>query len=238
MLFFHWHKRILFSGNSFKVHGTPKRGMKPPSPNRSLLCRRQHKKQPNQSRREVAVAWLRIDSGSPKNWRRRYPSPPPAPPPSPISQTHGDDYLANLRFLQTLEIHREDQGFSEPVDQVEIISISQQQPRVSPEPDPDHERRSTYCKNSVTDGEVMIEIRGYSICQFFIHGIEYHFCLSKAGEDRFWHPPDEIKEDCRLWYLQCPRHIRKKFGLKDPPGIIRHLEITDNPHFNPHVLTY
>jgi hypothetical protein len=234
VVFFQWYKRLLVNDNDAGLRKVSPNGTKRNSLAQTSQARRQYRNQSSGNKREVAVARLRFDSGSPKNWRRRCASPPPAPPPSPMSQGHDDDYLTNLRFLQSLEIHREDQIYSQPL-QSEEGSMGKLA-NVPPEVDRDHERRSGYCKNSITDGEVMIEVGAYSICQFFVYGIEYHFCV--ASESRLWSVPDDIKGECGLWYLQCPRHIRKKFGLKDPPAVIGHPGTRDNPHFEPHVLTY
>ena len=162
---------------------------------------------------------------------------PPAPPPSPASISGSDDYVANLRFLQSLDVYREEQVYVDNNDApAEVIAVKTT--KSVPLKDEDHERRSSYCKNSITNGEVMIEIGEYSICQFFINGIEYHYCVSLRNKAKFWNLPEEIREECSQWYLECPRHKRKKSGLIEPPLFLEFSTPDDIPSFHTHVATY
>jgi len=157
----------------------------------------------------------------------------PPPPPPPPSEANSDDYISNLRFLESLDFYQEeyygDSVLMTPLGVWDDPYL--ESPNEVPEIDPDHLRRMSYTKKSVTNGEVIIRIGGYDICQFFVNGIEYHYVVD--GDVMEWEMPKEIREVCKLWYLHCPKHMRKKFDLVNPPSVApSSLNENEPPTFN------
>jgi len=235
----HWRKGLRCD-SSKPIIVTPRSSLVSPQKNIRIksksATRRSVTHQPTRPKREYGAVEPDTSSKSDDNWRQN--PCPPAPPPSPVSIGGSDDYLANIRFLQSLEVYHEEEVYL--TESREIEGINEAKPVIpSPAPkDEDHERRSSYCKNSITSGEEMVQIGEYKICQFFIHGIEYHFCVSILDGTQLWDLPEEIREVCTMWYLQCPRHKRRKVGLSEPPSIAEVSTADETPGFITHVTTY
>lgn len=85
--------------------------------------------------------------------------------------------------------------------------------------DEDFERRRNYVKKQVTDGEVMMRIETYEVCQIFVHGIEYHYVFD--GKDTSWDLPNEL-ESISEWFLKIPKSRRRK-APETPPLPVEHI---------------
>ena len=97
-------------------------------------------------------------------------------------------------------------------------------------PDVDFERRRMYVKKQVTEGEVMMKMSTYDVCQIFVHGIEYHYVCD--GGTTSWDLPQELVDSISDWYLVMPKSRRKKlFPSVDPPLPLPH-EPDPVPLFN------
>jgi hypothetical protein len=83
--------------------------------------------------------------------------------------------------------------------------------------DCDFERRRSYMKRQVTDGEVMLKIMTYDVCQIFVNGIEYHYIFD--GNSSSWDLPCEL-DWIRSWFLRIPKSRRRRFP--EPPTPIVH----------------
>lgn len=85
--------------------------------------------------------------------------------------------------------------------------------------DEDFERRRSYVKKQVTDGEVMMKIATYEICQIFVHGIEYHYVFD--GRETSWDIPKEL-ESISNWFLKIPKSRRRR-APDTPPVPLEHV---------------
>lgn len=81
--------------------------------------------------------------------------------------------------------------------------------------DEDFERRRKYLKRSVTDGEVMMEVDTYKVCQIFVYGIEYHYVYDERRGSTSWDYPGDLAESLSEWFLVIPKSRRRK--LPEPP---------------------
>ncbi len=134
------------------------------------------------------------------------------------SLSDDDDSLDGRKFDQTWydshDIYNSERSYlmEPPID-----NIAEDNDESVNEKDSDDERRRSYEKWSVTDGEMFLIIGSIIVCQIFVFGIEYHYCFSSESSDTYWDLPDELKPSCRNWYLSLPKSKRKRFGLHKPP---------------------
>jgi hypothetical protein len=120
---------------------------------------------------------------------------PPAPPNSPVSEIF--------------------EPFIEPPIEEPVLEVL---------PDMDFERRRNYVKRQITDGEVLIKIETYNVCQIFVNGIEYHY-VEKEGVTSWDCPSDIMIDD---WFLVMPKHRRKR--IPEPPHPLD-CHVDTVPHF-------
>ena len=122
---------------------------------------------------------------------------PPPPPPSPINYPS----------------HTSDPSFDEytEYDHYEVVEAV---PFVVTK-DTDFDRRRAYLKRSMTDGEVMLEVGDFRICQIFCFGIEYHY-ICHQGETA-WDLPPELEQECASWFLSMPPSRRRRLPVPPTP---------------------
>ena len=125
--------------------------------------------------------------------------PPPPPPPSPVNEDESC-YGLDPSFNEYMEY----EGFQFVSDPAETR-------------DADFERRRAYLKRSVTDGEVMMEIGDFRVCQIFVFGIEYHYVSHKKSGVTAWDLPCELEEECSSWFLPIPQSRRRKMTTPPTP---------------------
>lgn len=121
--------------------------------------------------------------------------PAPTPPNSPVSIHHGypNPYGLDPSF----------NGFIVP----------EKQPPI--ERDKDFQRRRSYIKSQITDGEIMARIDGWDVCLIFVFGIEYHYCVKDQITQ--WDIPRPLVKKCQDWFLQLPKRKQRILGLDAPP---------------------
>ena len=188
--------------------------------------------------RNAVVTSDKKRSVSPRCWRSQpiAQSSLPAPPPTPVD-FKTDNYLSNLLTLQKLEFN--ETPFSEECigDEIATFSIEERHHTPIPPIDEDFERRMSYSRNSITEGEVLLTVGDYCIYQFFAFGIEYHACILQSEKKVMWELPEELKGICDDWFLPCSRQRRKKLGIDKGPQVMPLKCVMQPPVFKTHVLS-
>jgi hypothetical protein len=155
--------------------------------------------------------------------------------PAPISTT---DYAHAMKLLDSLSDEDDnptyDEWYTMSADQ--YIPLESESPAIDDsDSDSDNERRMSYEKWSITDGEMFLSCGNYTVCQIFVFGIEYHYCYQNITKEVTWDLPAELRKDYSRWFLVLPKTKRKRFRLHSPPAPLKRVPKTAQVNFHPWV---